>query len=216
VASYASAIANENFQILARDIPPMLKQHIPQQYLSREFEIYLDFTHGQRLSGEALQKWLERNKQVMYQILSNVKEMSPTDIEDYRYLNEREWRVVAGAGFQGSEVCRVLTDQEKSELGTLRPAWLEELRSTDINIQIRYPSARIIDHFRFFNGISGKTVSQMIDVILVPDWRAKREVGKYIKQHPSAFKQGIRAFSSTHAASYALRGCLLPQFWRAL
>jgi hypothetical protein len=187
---HASAIANENLQILARDIPPMLKQHIPEQYLSRDFEIILNFTHGPCLSGDSLQKWLERNKQVMHQILSHVKEMSPSEVEDYRYLNEREWRIVAGAGFRGSEVCRALTDPEKSEFGTLCPAWLEEIRSTDINVQVRYPSTRIIDHFRFFNGVSGETLSQMIDVILVPDRRAKQEIGKYIKEHPSAFKSG--------------------------
>ena len=97
-------------------------------------------------------------------------------------------------------MCRVFTDPEKSEFGTLRPAWLEEIRSTDINVQVRYPSTRVIDHFRFFNGVSGETVSQMIDVILVPDRRAKQKIGKYIKEHPSAFKSGgprVQLYPST-------------------
>jgi hypothetical protein len=212
---HASAIANENLQVLARDIPPMLKQQIPEQYLSRDFEISLNFTHGKPLSGEALQQWLERNKQVMYQIISYVKEMSPTETEDYRYLNEREWRIVAGAGFRGSEVCRVLTDTEKSEFGVVRPAWLEPVRSTDINVQVRYPSARIIDHFRFFNGVSGKTVSQMIDVVLVPDRRAKRDVHNYIKANPSAFRVGGPRVQLYPSTAVRLAWLSLSSIWQS-
>lgn len=193
---HASAIANENFQAFARDVPPALKQHIPEQYLSRDFDIVIKFSHGQPLSGDSLQAWLERNKQVTYQILSCVKEMSPSNNEDYRYLKEREWRIVAGTNFQGGEICRTLTDAEKSEFGARRPKWLEVLKSTDVNVQTRYAPSRIIDHFRFFNGVSTETVSQLID----PDRNAKFEISKYIREHASAFKAGgptLRLYPST-------------------
>jgi hypothetical protein len=196
---HASAIANDNFQALARDLPPILKQHIPEQFLSRTFEIVLNFTHGTPLQGEALQSWLERNKQVMYHILSYIKEMSPIDTEDYRYLGEREWRIVAGARL-GGEVCRMLTDDEKMELGQIQPRWLEELKSSDINVQVRYQPSRIIDHFRFFNGIRSAPISKMIDTVLVPDNSAKRWVQKYVKENTLLFTPGrprIRLFPST-------------------
>jgi hypothetical protein len=53
---HASAIAIDNFQAIARDLPPMLKQHIPEQFLSRAFDVVLNFTHGTPLSGVALQQ----------------------------------------------------------------------------------------------------------------------------------------------------------------
>jgi hypothetical protein len=197
---HASAIANENMQSTARDLPTMLKQQIPEQFLSKTFEIELRFTHGKSLSGETLQKWLECNKQVMHQVLSYIKEMSPTEVEDYRHLNEREWRIVGGASFRGDEVCRPLTDSEKAEFGQIRSEWLRELETSDINVRVRYPSSRIIDHFRFFNGLKGTPVSQLIDTILVPDMAAKRWIKTYLAKHPTAFRPGgprVRLFPST-------------------
>lgn len=170
------------------------------QAIAKACETRLTFTHGETLSGEALQTWLEGSKQVMYHILSCVKEMSPTEIEDYRNLNEREWRIVAGASLRGEEVCRPLTDGEKMEFGRLRPEWLEELKTSDINVQVRYPSSPIIDHFRFFNGLTATSVSQMIDTILVPDIAAKRWIKNYVAKHPSVFRPGgprVRLFPST-------------------
>lgn len=197
---HASAIANEDMQVIVRDVPALLKQHIPEQFLSRAFEINFNFTHGQPLSGEALQKWLERNKQAMYYVLSYIKEMSPSETEDYRYLNEREWRIVAGANFRGEEVCKPLTDDEKMEFGQVRSEWLNELSTSDINVKVRYPTSRIIDHFRLFNGLKTQSVSQMIDMILVPDMAAKSWMKTYIAKHPSAFRPGgprVRLFPST-------------------
>jgi abortive phage resistance protein AbiGi (putative antitoxin) len=197
---HASAIALDNMQVLARDVPPMLKQYIPEKYLSRDFEIIFKFTHGTSLAGASLQQWLERNKQAMYHILSYVKEMSPRDVEDFRYLYEREWRIVAGMEFGGREACRMLTEKEKSELGGVRPLWLNEVRSIDINVQVRYPKVRTIDHFRFFNGIEDISVSQKIEEILVPDMAAKRYVSAFIKKHQSAFRPSgpkVRLFPNT-------------------
>jgi hypothetical protein len=168
----------------------MLKQHIPEQFLSRAFEVILNFTHGTPLSGVALQQWLERNKQVMYHILSYIKEMSPSEVEDYQYIGERVWRIVAGANFDGGEVCRTLTDDEKRELGQARSRWLKELTTSDINVQVRYQPSSIIDHFRFFNGIKSVPISRMIDTILVPDISAWRWVRNYVTTNASLFRPG--------------------------
>jgi hypothetical protein len=207
---YASALANENMQIIARDLPKMLKQHIPEEFLSKTFEINLSSRHGPTLSGEKLQNWLGRNIQVMHHILASIKEMSPTDVEDFRHLNEREWRIVAGASIPGEEVCRRLTDDEKEEFGRIRPEWLRELKTSDINVQVRYPPSRVIDHFHFFRGLKTTSVSQMIDTILVPDTAAKRWMKKYIAKHSSAFRPGgprVRLFPSTRPRLAWLRLC---------
>jgi len=102
-------------------------------------------------------------------------------------------------------VCRPLTGAELTELGTTRPAWLQNLVSSDINVTIRYPNSRIIDHFRFFNGIDTDTVANMIDTILVPDRAAKKYVTKFIRYNRTAFKDGgprIRLFPSTVARRF--------------
>jgi hypothetical protein len=203
---HASAVAIADLEALVRDIPAQLKQHIPEKYLSRDFEIGLNFTHGNPLRGAALLNWLEQNREVIYHPLSYVKELSPRDIEDYRYLYEREWRIVDGAQYKGKSVCRPLTDTEVTQLAIGRPAWLEKLVSSDINVTIRYPNSRIIDHFRFFNGIGADTVAQRIDTILVPDRAAKRYVKTFIKRNRAAFKDGgprIRLFPSTFVRRFA-------------
>ena len=43
-------------------MPAQLKQHIPEQYLSRDFEIQVNFSHGPQLKGASLQGWLEQRR----------------------------------------------------------------------------------------------------------------------------------------------------------
>jgi hypothetical protein len=205
---HTSAIAVENFQTIVKDIPPLLKKHIPSEYLSRDFEFIINFTHGKPLSGKDLQIWLEHCKQAIYHTLSCVKEMSPRDSEDYRYLKEREWRIVAGAQFKAIELCRELTEDEKLNFGKLRSSWLEKIDTNDINVLDRYPKARIIDHFRFFNGFGESAVSNLIEVILVPDLRAAQYVKAFIRKHPSSFRPGgpkVQLYPSTRVRRAVLR-----------
>jgi hypothetical protein len=49
----------------------------------------------------------------------------------------------------------------------------------------------MIEQFVFFQGIPGKeTVSQAIEVILVPDKQMKACAEKFIAEHPEAFRTG--------------------------
>ena len=101
---------------------------------------------------------------------------------------------------RGKDPCRVLTDTEKSELCSLNPTWKQHPIVNDINIQVRYPSAPIIDSFRFFAGLSEtEKVSQKIDVILVPNDTEKAFAERMISEDPHAFKIGgpeVRVFPS--------------------
>lgn len=183
---HASAVALDNMRALVRDTPPMLKQHIPEQYLSREFDFQVKFSHGPVLKGPSLVEWITQSELSLRRTLSFVKELSPSDAEDFRYLYEREWRIVDGLGLKGNPVCHPLTDPEKLALCDVRSAWAEKIKSHDINVQLRYGDTRLIDHFRYFNGVDCP-VSQLIEVILVPDHSAKRHVQNYIDAHRDAF-----------------------------
>lgn len=197
---HASAVAIHDLEAIVRDLPAELKKHIPPQYLDPNFEITLNFSHGPTLQGAALRQWMEQNREAIYHALSFVKELSPSSVEDYRYLYEREWRIVDGANYLGNPVCRLLTPAEITELGTIRPAWLGNLTSSDINVTVRHPSSRIIDHFRFFNGIGAQTVAKMIDTILVPDRAAKKYIRNFVRQNHALFQNNgprIRLFPST-------------------
>jgi hypothetical protein len=63
----------------------------------------------------------------------------------------------------------------------------------------QYPHKKMLQLFRFFNGLSDKTVSQAIDVILVPNAAIRDRVSAYIAAHPEAFCPGgpaVRAFGA--------------------
>ena len=198
---HASAVALDNMRAIVRDVPPALKQHIPVQYLSRDFDFSVRFSHGPALAGQSLIDWITRSELSLRRTLSFVKELSPADVEDFRYLYEREWRIVDGIQLKATEVFRTLTDAEKAALCYLRPSWGEKVRSDDINVQLRYGETRAVDHFRYFNGID-EPVSAKIEVILVPDLKAKRDVQTYLSAHRKAFGGNmprIELFPSTHA-----------------
>jgi len=204
---HASAVALDNMRAIVRDTPPLLKQHIPEQYLSREFDFKVNFTHGPELKGPSLVEWITQNELSLRRTLSFVKELSPRDVEDFRYLYEREWRIVDGLSRTGKPVCRPLTDPEKVTLCNMRNAWAEKIKSDDINVQLRHGDTRLIDHFRYFNGVD-RPVSQMIEVILVPDQPARRHVQNYIDAHRDAFRPNgprILLFPSTMLRRWSWR-----------
>ena len=192
---HAAMIAVDSYQAFVKGTEKLLKEgQIKQRFITQTF------THGKPLVGDALINWLAYGRNCIERSLSFIKEMSPQDSEDFRYLYEREWRIVEGLRVLGKDPCRVLTDTEKSELCSLNPTWKQHPIVNDINIQVRYPSAPIIDSFRFFAGLSEtEKVSQKIDVILVPNDTEKAFAERMISEDPHAFKIGgpeVRVFPS--------------------
>ena len=114
---------------------------------------------------------MEKTSNLIFMVLSFIKEMSPQAAEDHSYLFEREWRIVFGFGLAGQpSAFRALTQGEKGSLCARRHAWREGRQSEDINITARYATTPVIDSFQYFNGLPGKeTVAQLMDTILVPD-----------------------------------------------
>jgi hypothetical protein len=186
---HSSAVALDQMRAFVRDIPPVLKKHIPEKYLSRDFDFEVKFTHGTPLKGQSLLDWITRSELSLRRTLSFVKELSPSDVEDFRYLYEREWRIVDGVGLPGKVIFSALTDAEKSALCKVRNAWGEKIKSEDINVQLRAGDTRLVDHFRYFNGID-LPVSRLIEVVLVPDRAAKRGIETYIAANRARFRQG--------------------------
>ncbi len=156
------------------------------------------FTHGKSLVGTDLTKWIAHSRNTIDRALSFIKEMSPPDAEDYRYLHEREWRIVDGLAISGKDPCRVLNDNEKRELCSQHKHWKTPPAVNDINIQVRHPSAPIIDSFRMFNGaLLNERISQKIEMVLVPTEDERRFVQDLIGKSPKAFKAGgpeVRVF----------------------
>jgi hypothetical protein len=58
----------------------------------------------------------------------------------------------------------------------------------------------MLQFFRFFDGLPGETVSQAIEIILVPSDAIKERVVAYIAGHPDAFRPGgpaVRIFGAS-------------------
>lgn len=192
---------------LVREVPAQLKQHIPEKYFSRDFDFNVQFTHGPELRGPSLIDWITQSENSLRRTLSFVKELSPRDVEDFRYLYEREWRIVDGLAFRDKIVFRPLTDVEKAALCYVRSSWGEKIKSDDINVQLRYGDTRLVDHFRYFNGID-HPISQSIEVILVPDDAARCRVQSYVDAHRSAFHSDgprVLLFPSTSLRRWSWR-----------
>ncbi len=148
-----------------------------------------NFTHGKSLVGADLMKWIAHGKNTIDRALSFIKEMSPPDAEDFRYLYEREWRIVEGLLISGKDSCRILSDNEKRELCSQNKHWKQPASVNDINIQVRYPTAPIVDSFRIFNGaLPNERISQNIVMVLVPTEDEKNFVQNLIRKTPRAFK----------------------------
>jgi len=160
--------------------------------------------NGHTLSGHDRDAYVQHARHSIYRILSFVKEMSSQLTDDYHYLYEREWRIVAGVHIAGCDPCRVLTAEEKAELGRKRAHWSDAL-SADASIVAKYPHTSVLDFFRFLNGLAGETVSQAIEAILVPDKALRTRIEDYVTNHPDRFcrsRPAVRVFGerSGHAS----------------
>jgi hypothetical protein len=140
----------------------------------------------QWFTGAARRELLFRGRDAIEQILAFVKQMSHKDINDYRYLYEREWRVVAGISVNDQLLARALTLEEKTELGARRPRWCQPLEVHDRPCYFKDHVA-MIDLFRLFNGVGQRTVAQCITQILVPHIDVMKRVVDYIVEHRAQF-----------------------------
>ena len=113
-----------------------------------------------------------------------LKEMSQKSEDDHHYLYEREWRLVVTP--LKPDPFRVLTDPEKADLLAIQPDWGEPPPVPDSR---RPHITRLIDDFRFFNGlVGGEPVSRLIDLIVVPDHKMAEKVSQYIAAELSRFR----------------------------
>jgi hypothetical protein len=118
-------------------------------------------------------------------MLSFVKEMSPHDRDNQKYLYEREWRIVATI----SDAFRDPTMEEREQLVGQNGVWGQPPNTHDADILARFGSRPLVEQFAFFRGGPGQqTVSQEIEVILVPNEKMQARVVEYIAQHAVAFR----------------------------
>jgi len=119
--------------------------------------ISVNYEHGGTVDGAQLRQQLQQTTNAIFAVLSFVKEMSPQAVEDFRYLYEREWRIIPAFGLSGHDFpCRVLSEDEKTDLCARKPEWLLQCQSQDINITSRYLNEPLINSFRIFNGLPGQ------------------------------------------------------------
>jgi hypothetical protein len=149
--------------------------------------------------GARLIEYIDQTEQSARRMWSFVKEMSSQETNDYQYLYEREWRIVDGAMKQGFDPTRVLSDDEYRELASKCERWTKPLKMNE-RLSRKYPHTSMLQFFRFFDGLPGKTVSQAIEVILVPSDALRGRVAAYIANHSDSFRPGgpaIRIFGKT-------------------
>ena len=139
--------------------------------------------------GASFLQYVDQTEKSFLRLMAFVKEMSSQRANDYRYLYEREWRIVDGAMKQGVDFTREISDEEYRELAANCERWRRPLEMSDRLLQ-KHPHTSMLQFFRFFNGLTGKTVSQAIDVILVPSDVMKRRVVAYVEDHASYFSSG--------------------------
>jgi hypothetical protein len=148
--------------------------------------------------GVSFIQYIDQTDLSVRRMLGFVKEMSSEDENDYRYLYEREWRIVDGAMKQGKDFTRELSDDECRELAEKCERWAKPLKMSEA-LARKYPHTSMLQFFRFFNGLPEKTVSQAVEIILVPSDATKTRVSAYIADHPDNFCPGgpaIRVFGS--------------------
>jgi hypothetical protein len=138
------------------------------------------------LVGPQRDSYIEQAEYSLQHMWSFVKAMSSTHANNYEYLYEREWRIVHGAMMSGVDITLELSDDEITELAAKCARWLKPLDASEATLR-QYPHKHMLQLFRFFNGLPGKTVSQAIDVVLVPSAAIKRRVCEYINTQPERF-----------------------------
>jgi hypothetical protein len=137
-------------------------------------------------SQKVEESYIRHAEQSLQHMWSFVKEMSSRQENDYQYLYEREWRIVDGAVMHDVDVTRELSSEEYQEFATKCNRWTMPL-SVGEHIMCKYPHRRMLQLFRIFNGLPGKTVSQAIDLVLVPSDAFKRRVLEYMNIYPERF-----------------------------
>lgn len=138
-------------------------------------------------------EYIDQTEQSVRRMLGFVKEMSSQEENDYKYLYEREWRIVDGAMKQGVEFTRELSNDEYRELAAKCERWNKPLEMSE-TLSRKYPHTSMLQFFRFFNGLPGKTVSQAIEAILVPSETTMQSVATYIANHSDNFCPGAPQF----------------------
>ncbi|MCW3110091.1 MAG: hypothetical protein JWQ09_4597 [Segetibacter sp.] len=152
-------------------------------------QIKLKFLEKDLSPSEARDK-IEGSRQTIYHILSLIKEMSSGNEEDYRYLYEREWRIVSGMNLGGGKnLYKNLSHSEKAELIALVPDWGRPIQTNDPQISKLLSNELLIDTFCFFNGIN-EPVSKKIEVIFVPNEKFKIRVVSFIENNKKSFMDG--------------------------
>jgi hypothetical protein len=149
--------------------------------------------------GQHFIKYVDQTEQSVRRMLGFVKEMSSQEENDYQYLYEREWRIVDGAVKDEVDLTRRLSNDEYRELAEKCERWTRPLEMSE-HLSQKYPHTTILDFFRFFNGLPGRTVSQAIEVILVPSDAIKARVASYITDQTANFRPGgpaIRVFGES-------------------
>jgi hypothetical protein len=147
-------------------------------------------------NGASYIEYINQTEQSIQRMWAFVKEMSSQNANDYQYLYEREWRIVDGAKIQGIDPTRKLSDDEYRELGAKCARWTKPLEMSE-SLFRKHVHTRMLQFFRFFDGLSRESVSQAIEVILVPSEATKRQVAAYIVDHHDSFRAGgpaIRVF----------------------
>jgi len=164
-------------------------QALAKEFNAKGVPFSVRYQHGPTIQAEQLVPEMEKTANLIFTVLSFIKEMSPQAAEDHSYLFEREWRIVFGVGRAGQpSAFRALTQGEKDSLCARRPAWREGRQSKDINITARYGTVPIIDSFQYFNGLPNKeTVAQLMDTILVPDESEACWVRNFVVERASHF-----------------------------
>ena len=118
--------------------------------------------------------------------------MSAKEVDDHRYLYEREWRLVGGLKRDGCEdPYRRLTFDERQEMCALVPQWRLPMESTDPTITAQFSGEPLADSFSFFNGMPGSdSVAKRIEVVLTPDEAFAELVAEHIASNKELFKAG--------------------------
>lgn len=131
------------------------------------------------LTKDASFALLDRFKGVLFFLASHFKEMSPLEGDDHSFLYEREWRLVFGLHYgPGGTLYRELTNNEKNDLIRRIPRWAENYKTGNEDIDSQFRPQRMVDDFRFFNGIQGgATVLSSIAEVLVPREDLRQRVG---------------------------------------
>jgi hypothetical protein len=140
------------------------------------------------LKGEELREYVRCARDSILHFLSYVKVMSSREEDDQFFLREREWRIVSGVVISGEDPFLELDDSTKAALLGKRPDWGEPPDTGDPNVGKGDPSERLVDRFRFFNGMrSTGSVCQNASQIIVPGMNDLERVREFIKTRAELF-----------------------------